>query len=267
MITISDIENDVEKINLFAEELLLSSEERVLSIKIEHVDEISTMLKNLNRVLSYYIKFENTTGNIHFSRGRLVGITEFLNCLLALYQKKKRNYENIEDISVAIKTVSHGTDILELLSLSRGIQHKELSSAVGIDNSTLTGIMDKLINLQVVDYNKIGKFKFYYLTEIGQKYKYEMKSKQIELIEELKRNLKEAQQQIFFEKEKYYQLLSLRKDIFETLPVKYIMSCQPNEMIMFKSKELKCVKKSKKQLLCANEKNNSYKNKQLCGAF
>lgn len=256
MITVKDLESDVVMINSYTEQLIESIKEGISFIKLEKVDEIAVTLRNLNRVVSYYAKVEKTEGNIHFARGRIIGILEVYNYLLATYLNKTQYFKKNYDISAAIKTISHGAEILNRLSLNHGVQHKELSSAIGIDNSTLTGIMEKLIKLQVVDCNRIGKFKFYYLSESGQNYIVDGKMHRIELIEELQRKLEEANQQILIEKEKYnQQLINLQKNLIETVSIKLkVMLSQPNNLNIAKNKLYREKEKKKTQELFSEDK-------------
>lgn len=196
MITINDIERDEEKINGFAEELLRSLNENVSFAKIESVrlKDLDAMLKQLNRALAYYAKVEKTEHNIHFARGRLVGVSEMYQNLISLNESVEYYSHRVDDVFAAIKTVSHGDEILDCLSQSRGVQHKELSRVIEIDASTLTGIMDKLENLKLVYYTKVGKFKFYYLSELGQSYKDEKKAQPQIYIQELEVQLQKERE-------------------------------------------------------------------------
>lgn len=209
MITVNDIERDEAKINGVAEMLLESLQHNFSNVTAnkELFREFKDSLKQLNRLLPYYAKMEKTERNIHFARGRLIGVCEIYQNLIELSEKAEYHSHTIDDVFAAIKTISHGDEVLESLSLSRGINHKELSNIIGIDVSTLTGIMDKLENLNLIYYTKIGKFKFYYLSDLGQSYKDEKKTQP-------KMRIKELELQLQKEREKVKQLERERSGIF-----------------------------------------------------
>lgn len=212
MITIDELKSDGKKINDYAETLSKSMNQIVSFVKIDSFDELKglqTTLDQLGKVLSFYAKVGKMENDINFARGRLVGVTEICKNILSVTETAQRVSRSIDDVFAAIKTVSHSEEILETLSQIRGIQHKELARIINIDVSTLTGIMDKLAKMKLVESNNIGKFKFYYLSELGQNYKDEKKIQPQMYINELQLQLQK-------EREKSEALKRENEDLRET---------------------------------------------------
>lgn len=66
--------------------------------------------------------------------------------------------------------IPHFEDILFTIREQEGIRHGELAERVGIEKSTLTSIMERVIRSGTVIFSRPGKFKYYYLTEVGKRY-------------------------------------------------------------------------------------------------
>lgn len=72
-----------------------------------------------------------------------------------------------EKTDIGIKDIAHINDILEILSGSSEIRHGRLAERIGIDKSTLTPIMDKLVKLDLVSFSRVGNRKYYFITSLG----------------------------------------------------------------------------------------------------
>lgn len=66
--------------------------------------------------------------------------------------------------------IPHFEEVLFAVQNQSGIRHGELAKSVGVDRSTLTGIMDRIVQSGAVIFSRPGKFKYYYLTELGARY-------------------------------------------------------------------------------------------------
>ncbi|MDE6074996.1 MAG: helix-turn-helix domain-containing protein [Clostridia bacterium] len=175
------------------------------------------------------------------------GVSEFFNSLIELSESMVNHSRRIDYVFAIIKTVSHGDEIVDRLSQNRGIRHKELSDIIGIDESTLTCIIDKLENLRLVYSTKVGKFKFYYLSELGQKYKDEKKVQPQMYIQELTLQLeKEREKNRQLERERMklvYEYLRIKS---ESIKIKYKQNTA--EDIYKNTYREKDIKKAQKKL-------------------
>ncbi len=118
--------------------------------------------------LSFYIKRELFDKNPHFIFGRYIGFLDTLYSHLLFKLKRKRFVSGIN--SYSLYEVPHINDIIYTLHTEDGIRHGKLAEKVGLDKSTLTGIMDKLVKKGAVQFTRPGKYKYYYLTDIGNQY-------------------------------------------------------------------------------------------------
>ena len=100
--------------------------------------------------------------NSHFILGRYVGYLDLLYKQLSYKAREKAFIDEINCYSVS--EIPHVNDIISTLYHEEGIRHGRLAEKVGIEKSTLTGIMDRLVNNKVVKFSRPGKYKYYYLT-------------------------------------------------------------------------------------------------------
>lgn len=203
MITSKELENNVAKINEACKSILDSLTYR----SFRCAKDLKNLKDELERKLTYYVAKYNNEKNIDFSRGRLVGIAQCLDIIIEFSENKYTAAQDIDDAFAQIKTVSHGGEILKLLSLKRGVQHKDLCESLKITAGTLTGIIDKLCEMDLIYFTKIGKFKFYYLTDFGYKFKEEKYSQTVS-------SLSKLESELLIEKEKNKQLQKLLRKIY-----------------------------------------------------
>lgn len=118
--------------------------------------------------LALLVKKELTQKNIHFLLGRYIGYIDALDEYLSIELRKKTLKDTIN--SFDISEIPHVNDIIVAVLKNEGIRHGKLAECVGIDKSTLTGLVDKLVDRGVITFSRPGKYKYYYLTELGRKY-------------------------------------------------------------------------------------------------
>ena len=106
--------------------------------------------------------------SIHFLFGRYIGFIDALYEQLAKKFKEKLFRESL--VSCNISDIPHVNDILATIRKEEGIRHGKLAEKVGIEKSTLSGIMDKLVENNAVRFSRPGKYKYYYLSEFGNEY-------------------------------------------------------------------------------------------------
>lgn len=117
---------------------------------------------------SYLVKKEIAQKNIHFIFGRYIGFIDALYEHLSKEHKEKLLKESFN--SCEISEIPHVNDIIVTLHNEDGIRHGQLAHRVGIEKSTLSGIMDKLVKSGAVRYTRPGKYKYYYLSDLGKNY-------------------------------------------------------------------------------------------------
>lgn len=133
--------------------------------------ELAALEKSIEREkthLSYFVKKELVQQNIDFIFGRYIGFVDAIYEHLAKAYKEKSLKDGLN--SCDIFEIPHVNDIIVTIHTNPGIRHGKLAEEVGIEKSTLTGIMDKLIDKDVVNYSRPGKYKYYYLSDLGTTY-------------------------------------------------------------------------------------------------
>ena len=109
--------------------------------------------------------FEKSTD---FVFGRFIGFSEAFNKILNIENKREKIINSFNTDSIS--EIPHVFDIIMTINQNEGIRHGVLANKVGIEKSTLSGIMDKLVDKGAVRFSRPGKFKYYFLTSIGLKY-------------------------------------------------------------------------------------------------
>ena len=150
-----------EYINEITEQL----KSNLINAELEALEE---SIEREKTQLSYFVKKELTKQNIDFIFGRYVGFVDAIYEHLAKTYKEKAFKDSLN--SCDISEIPHVNDIIVTIHTQPGIRHGKLAEEVGIEKSTLTGIMDKLVDKDVVIYSRPGKYKYYYLADLGIEY-------------------------------------------------------------------------------------------------
>lgn len=116
----------------------------------------------------YCAKKEIKSENVSFAIGRYYGMLEALSGCVDDLVKKERVLNEIN--SSSFEKIPHLNDIIAIIAANPGIRHGELAKKVGIERNTLTSITDKLVECDVITFSRPGKFKYYYLTNLGNSY-------------------------------------------------------------------------------------------------
>lgn len=120
--------------------------------------ELQKVYRRCDWLIHKFTSERNTIYLLGYLAGQLDARKEQLS---SIYQ------EQGTDLSASIP---HWDEILYTIEGEEGIRHSKLADAIGIDKSTLTGIMDRVVASGAVVFSRPGKFKFYYLTETGKRY-------------------------------------------------------------------------------------------------
>ena len=157
--------NDYSEISLYFKEKYDLFKHYLRNYKLK---ELEKEIEKARTSLSYTVKKELVQKNVHFVIGRYVGFIEAINEYIAVeYQRKVlEDCVNSSDLSV----IPHINDIILCIYKNEGIRHGKLAELVGIEKSTLTGLTDKLVKKGAITFSRPGKYKYYYLTELGVKY-------------------------------------------------------------------------------------------------
>ncbi len=116
----------------------------------------------------YCARKEIKSENVSFAIGRYYGMLEALSGCVDDLVKKERVLNEIN--SSGFEKIPHLNDIIAIIATNPGIRHGELANEVGIQRNTLTSITDRLVECDVITFSRPGKFKYYYLTNLGKSY-------------------------------------------------------------------------------------------------
>ena len=116
----------------------------------------------------YCARKEIRSENVSFAIGRYYGMLEALGECVDDLVKKERVLNEIN--TSGFEKTPHLNDIIMSIAANPGIRHGELAKKVGIERNTLTGITDRLVESDVITFSRPGKFKYYYLTNLGKSY-------------------------------------------------------------------------------------------------
>lgn len=119
-------------------------------------------------ILSFRVKKKLVEKNVDFAFGRYIGYVDALYEQLVKAYKEKNFRDTLETYDIS--DIPHVNDIIITIKQDEGIRHGNLAEKVGIEKSTLSGIMDRLVERGAIRFSRPGKYKYYYLTELGNSY-------------------------------------------------------------------------------------------------
>lgn len=168
-------QNNYEKFFLYIQE---KSEQLELLFQEQNLEQLESDLEREKNIFSYFVKKEYVEKNIHFIFGRYIGLLDALYEQLIEQSSQRMLEKEIDDYDIS--QIPHVNDIIVTIHKNEGIRHGNLAERVGIEKSTLTGIMERLVDKEVVKFSRPGKYKYYYLSDLGKKY-FEKNKKLIEI--------------------------------------------------------------------------------------
>lgn len=168
-------QNNYEKLFLYIQE---KSEQLELLFQEQNLEQLESDLEREKNIFSYFVKKEYVEKNIHFIFGRYIGLLDALYEQLIEQSSQQMLEKEIDDYDIS--QIPHVNDIIVTIHKNEGIRHGNLAERVGIEKSTLTGIMERLVDKEVVKFSRPGKYKYYYLSDLGRKY-FEKNKKLIEV--------------------------------------------------------------------------------------
>lgn len=118
------------------------------------------------RMTEWLVQKYTAEENIDYFAGVFMGLLYALEVQLSAHNQE----EQAGTLGATAKDIPHFQEILYAIEEQDGIRHGKLAESVGIDRSTLTGIMDRIILSGAVIFSRPGKFKYYYITGLGKRY-------------------------------------------------------------------------------------------------
>lgn len=100
--------------------------------------------------------------------GYYSGILSVYQLYLAEHYKQAVVSEKLN--STFAETVPHFDEAISFIYKNEGVRHGKLAEALNIEKSTLSGIMDRIVEAGAATFSRPGKFKYYYLTPAGKAY-------------------------------------------------------------------------------------------------
>lgn len=105
-----------------------------------------------------------TTDVLHaFQQGQLFSAMEFVKIM----QEKMGTEEMLREDAKAY--ASHWYRVFAELANGKSMTHSELSKAAGLSDSSLSQFMNKIKSKQYIQYRKVGRTKYYRLSDRGQR--------------------------------------------------------------------------------------------------
>lgn len=160
------LKNDVASVNTYVGSYISLFKEYYLSCQFQQLKEAVSAEEYLNEYL--FDKKAHCSDRPDYWIGYYSGT-------LALYKQVLMDYYNQMAVSEKLEhsfagKVPHFDEAISYIYENEGIRHGKLADALGIEKSTLSGIMDKIVESGAATYSRPGKFKYYYLTPAGKKY-------------------------------------------------------------------------------------------------
>lgn len=137
-------------------------------LRCQLYSELKDETNALKKRMTYAVRIASDKNRTSFFMGQFTGYMEALDEFNFIAERKENVVKSIE--SSKIENIPHINDIIVTISKDEGIRHGSLAQQVGIEKSTLSGIMMKLEESGIVSSLRPGKFKYYYLTEVGKQY-------------------------------------------------------------------------------------------------
>ena len=119
------------------------------------------------RITDWLVQKYTAEENIDYFAGVFIGLLYALEVHLHAHDLEEQAGSTLDAVA---EDIPHFQEILYAIEAQDGIRHGKLAESVGIDRSTLTGIMDRIILSDAVIFSRPGKFKYYYLTGLGKRY-------------------------------------------------------------------------------------------------
>lgn len=159
------LQGEAEQVRNYTD-LLRSKLQQLVSERL--LDELHKTVLAESRKLAWIVQKYTAEQDMGFLIGVCAGA---LSCLEE-YLRQQHQTERAGEFAGELKAASlpHARQILFTIEAHEGIRHGQLAEQIGIEKSTLSGIMDKLVASGAVVFSRPGKFKYYFLSQMGKRY-------------------------------------------------------------------------------------------------
>lgn len=130
-------------------------------------NELSELLQQESSVLNFasqFLKVEDETHYAVLCVGRLLGTTESFEQLL---YERSQDQQVCEQFDSALRQMAHLRQVIQALESHGEMTHKELCEVLGLNASTLTEAMKKILETGLIAARNTGRYKLYRLTDSG----------------------------------------------------------------------------------------------------
>lgn len=131
-------------------------------------DQLEALYELQQRRLSRCWAIQKRKSPIPFGLGYLCGVLRMVREVVLAHNRQEEIYA--ASATMQRNPIPHGTKILQLIQAQPDIQHARLAKQLGIDRSTLSGIMKQMERTPFVSSIRSGKYKYYTLTTDGTHY-------------------------------------------------------------------------------------------------
>lgn len=130
------------------------------------MSRISGVLSTFQR-LGKWLRAQDGFFQAIFNLGVLKGTASTLKQVHYYLAKEK---ENLTDHQKSYRYIPHLAEILKIIAETGPMSHSDLSVALGLNPSTLTECMKKILPFELINVSSFGKYKVYSLTDQGRRY-------------------------------------------------------------------------------------------------
>lgn len=137
-------------------------------IEDRRFDHLEALYEQQQRRLSRCWAIQKRKSPIPFGLGYLCGMLRMVREVVLAHNQQEEIYT--ASATLQRNPIPHSTKILQLIQAQPDIQHARLAKQLGIDRSTLSGIMKRMEQTPFVVSVRSGKYKYYTLTKGGTHY-------------------------------------------------------------------------------------------------
>jgi len=134
-------------------------------------ENLSKQFEKQKNKLAYLVAIENKEDDIHYTIGKYIGRLEALDEFFREYAKEEKLNSFFK--SLCANEISLVHLIVYILSNNSGIRIEKIEEGVAMcreDTSLIPKILEKMMKCDLVSYYSPGKFKYYFLTNMGKLY-------------------------------------------------------------------------------------------------
>ena len=177
----TDISVEFEKGNYeFLRDYVDNNESVVINDRIDEELSLRSVLKLGDAILKRFIQKSLLDEKLRcvFELGKLMGIVKSYAHIE--YEKSKNEY-SFEQANKMYGSIKHLDDIVSTLYKAGYLNQAELAKALNLKTTTLTECMKKVMVTDFVITQRVGKYKFFSLSDYGRRYHDLLETRYVEL--------------------------------------------------------------------------------------